>query len=64
MTTDDETGRRSGSDTTALARQYGLTVYDAAYLELAMRRGATLATDDRTLSRAATAAGVPLLSAT
>ena len=60
--TDDETGRRAGSDTAALARQYGLTVYDAAYLELAMRRGATLATDDRTLRQAATSAGVPLLS--
>jgi predicted nucleic acid-binding protein len=63
VTTDDETGRRSGSDTAALARQYGLTIYDAAYLELAMRCGATLATDDRILSQAATAAGVPLLSA-
>jgi predicted nucleic acid-binding protein len=62
VTTDDETDRRSGSETAALARQYGLTIYDAAYLELAMRRGATLATDDRPLSQAATAAGVPLLS--
>ena len=61
--TDDETARRAGAETAALARQYDLTVYDAAYLELAMRRGATLATDDQALNRAATAAGVPVLSA-
>ena len=57
----DETARRVGSDTAALARQYGLTVYDAVYLELAMRRGATLATTDKALAKAATSAGVPLL---
>jgi predicted nucleic acid-binding protein len=59
--TDEETARRSGSDTAALARQYGLTVYNAAYLELAMRQGATLATDDSLLRQAAAAAGVALL---
>ena len=64
VTTDDETARRSGSEIAALARQYGLSIYDAAYLDLAMRRGATLATDDRLLGQAATAAGVPLLNAT
>jgi predicted nucleic acid-binding protein len=41
-----------------LARAYGLTAYDATYLELAMRRGATLATFDRKLAVAARAAGV------
>ena len=55
---DDETARRAGSDTAALARQYGLTIYDAAYLELAMRRGASLATSDHDLIKAARAAGV------
>ena len=55
---DDETALRVGRDTAALARQYGLTVYDAAYLELAMRRGASLATTDRALAQAAKAAGV------
>ncbi|MBK8476493.1 MAG: type II toxin-antitoxin system VapC family toxin [Opitutaceae bacterium] len=57
---DDETARRAGSDTAALARQYGLTIYDAAYLELAMRRGASLATTDNALAKAAKAAGVTL----
>ena len=41
-----------------MARTYGLTVYDATYLELAMRRAATLATFDRQLADAARAAGV------
>ena len=39
--TDDETPRRITSEAAALARQHGLTAYDAAYLELAIRRGAT-----------------------
>jgi predicted nucleic acid-binding protein len=41
-----------------LARSHGLTVYDATYLELALRRVATLATFDRKLADAARAAGV------
>lgn len=45
----------------ALARAHRLTVYDAAYLELALRIGAPLATLDRQLARAARAAKVPLL---
>ena len=44
-----------------LARQHGLTVYDAAYLELAMRRGVALATLDRGLAGAARAAGVAVI---
>lgn len=58
--TDDETASRVGSDSAALARQYGLTIYDAAYLEIAMRRGASLATTDNALAKAAKAAGVPI----
>jgi len=45
----------------ALARQHGLTVYDAAYLELALRRALPLATLDNDLRRAARRAGIPLL---
>jgi predicted nucleic acid-binding protein len=51
VASDEETTRRACSDTAALARQYGLTIYDAAYLELAMRCGATLATTDKALGR-------------
>ena len=47
-------------DVTQLAAQTGLTSYDAAYLELAMRLGARLATRDRELQRCCDAAGVPL----
>jgi len=46
----------------ALARQYELTPYDAAYLELAMREGVPLATRDRALERAAEQAQLPRLS--
>ncbi len=45
----------------ALARKHGLTAYDAAYLELALRTGAALATLDKALERAARAEGVPLI---
>ncbi|HEV2278368.1 MAG TPA: type II toxin-antitoxin system VapC family toxin [Acidobacteriaceae bacterium] len=44
-----------------LARAHGLSVYDAAYLELAMREGISLATEDAGLVRAATAEAVTLL---
>jgi predicted nucleic acid-binding protein len=44
----------------ALARRYGISVYDAAYLDLAIREGAPLATRDSGLRRAAADAGVPL----
>ncbi|MDX2263428.1 MAG: type II toxin-antitoxin system VapC family toxin [Hyphomicrobiales bacterium] len=44
--------------TIALARTYRLTIYDAAYLELALRRGVPLVTLDAALARAAAAKGV------
>jgi predicted nucleic acid-binding protein len=44
-----------------LARKHRLTVYDAAYLELAVRRGFPLATLDEPLAAAARAEGVPLV---
>lgn len=42
----------------AIARRHELTVYDAAYLELARRLSAPLATLDGRLARAAAAEGV------
>jgi predicted nucleic acid-binding protein len=56
--TDTQTSARSLTDTMDLARRYGLTSYDAAYLELAMRENLVLATLDEQLRRAAEAAGV------
>ena len=47
----------------ALVDQFGLSAYDAAYLELAMRRSMGLISLDSKLVRAARAAGVPVLSA-
>lgn len=44
-----------------LAQAYGLTFYDAVYLELALRRNAPVATLDNALGRAAVAAGLTLL---
>ena len=44
-----------------LANSQNLTLYDAAYLELAQRRGLPLATRDAALGRAATNVGVVLL---
>jgi predicted nucleic acid-binding protein len=38
----------------SLAEKYSLTIYDAAYLELAKRMGAKLATLDKELNNAAT----------
>ncbi len=46
-----------------LARRHRLTVYDAAYLELALRDGLPLATLDAALARAAEAEGVRLVGA-
>jgi predicted nucleic acid-binding protein len=48
-------------DTLALARSHRLTSYDAAYLELALRRSLPLASRDQALQAAARAEGVPLL---
>ncbi len=46
---------------TDLAREYGLSAYDAAYLELALRKRVSLATHDQALRKAARRAGVPLV---
>ncbi len=45
-------------ETASLARQHRLTVYYAAYLELAKRRGLPLATRDRELLASARAEGL------
>jgi predicted nucleic acid-binding protein len=45
-----------------LAREYGLSAYDAAYLELAVRKGAPVATLNIGLRKAACEAGVRLFT--
>jgi predicted nucleic acid-binding protein len=47
---------------TATARQYGLTAYDAAYVELAAREGLPLATLDARMRTAASKSGVTLFN--
>ncbi|WP_423929148.1 type II toxin-antitoxin system VapC family toxin [Candidatus Palauibacter sp.] len=44
-----------------LAWRHGLSVYDAAYVETALRRSLPLASLDRRLRRAGETAGVPIL---
>jgi predicted nucleic acid-binding protein len=59
ITLDDDTATRAWQKSIHLARGHRLSVYDAAYLEIALRRGLALATLDDRLAHAAEAAGVP-----
>ena len=59
---DDETSSRAFGDIVNLVRTYQLSAYDAAYLELAIRRGLPLACNDGKLKTAALAAGVALFT--
>lgn len=58
---DDLDRDRAVSVLLPLARDQRLSLYDAAYLELANRRGLPLATLDASLVRAASATGVELI---
>lgn len=58
---DSETQRQAWGPTARLAERHGLTAYDAAYLELALRRSLPLATLDEDLRAAAGVESVPLL---
>lgn len=50
---DSDTPNQAFGPTMRLARSAGLSAYDAAYLELAMRRGLPIATLDAKLKKAA-----------
>ncbi len=58
---DLDTHEQAWGATSRLAERHRLTVYDASYLELALRRGLPLATLDRELRSAAQSQGVQLL---
>lgn len=60
---DSSTGENAWSATLELATKHDLTVYDAAYLELSLRRALPLATLDAALARAARAENVEVLTA-
>jgi len=59
---DDETEFRAWADTLDLARANSLSVFNAAYLELALRLKLPLATIDPNLTRAAANVGVPIFN--
>jgi predicted nucleic acid-binding protein len=58
---DPQTDQQAWSATLRLAERHRLTVYDAVYLELALRRSLPLATLDEDLRRAASAEKVQVL---
>jgi predicted nucleic acid-binding protein len=58
---DADTDRQAWDATLHLAIRHQLTLYDAAYLELALRRGLALATLDEALRNAAGAEKLTLL---
>lgn len=58
LETDGHLGREAAERLWRLARQHGLSAYDAAYLELAERRNAGLASLDDRLLAAARSAGL------
>jgi hypothetical protein len=57
-----ETNTRAWTSTLALAEKTELSVYDASYLELAIRLNVLLASADGKLCHAANRAGVPLIA--
>jgi predicted nucleic acid-binding protein len=58
---DPETDDHAWSGTLRLAERFQLTLYDAAYLELAQRLNLPLATLDQDLRKAGAALGIALL---
>jgi predicted nucleic acid-binding protein len=61
FTVDEEAGQTAFGKVSELAEEYELTVYDAIYLELALRRKLPLASRDNALTNAAGKAGVKVL---
>ncbi|MFQ5713277.1 MAG: type II toxin-antitoxin system VapC family toxin [Candidatus Scalinduaceae bacterium] len=58
---DESTTSRAMREVFTLAREYNLSSYDAAYLELTIRLGLPFATSDSTLCRVARRCGVQLV---
>jgi predicted nucleic acid-binding protein len=63
ITTDHQTEQHAGQTTLGLARRHGLSVYDAAYLELTMRLGLPLGSKDEPLRKVAKTVGISVLPA-
>jgi predicted nucleic acid-binding protein len=60
ITVDADTDTHAWTSTLRLAERFGLTVYDACYLELAQRRRLPLATLDKALRKASAALDLAL----
>jgi predicted nucleic acid-binding protein len=61
IASDGQTDGSAWSATWALSREHNLTLYDAAYLELAIRLQRGLASRDAALRRAARAVGIEII---
>ncbi len=61
LTVDEEGTRQAFGKNSELAEKYGLTIYDATYLQLASRRSLPLASRDQTLRSAARQCGLKAL---
>ena len=59
LTIDEANAWDAFGRTSALAEQHGLSVYDAAYLEVAVRRHLPLGTRDHALRAAGERSGIP-----
>ena len=62
LTVDQHDPRSSFGRTATLAEQHGLSVYDATYLEVALRRSLAFGSRDRALLAAARQCGVTIVS--
>jgi predicted nucleic acid-binding protein len=62
LSVEQESPGRMLTDIIALARDLELSTYDASYLDLAMRLGLPIATQDKSLMKVAKTCGVPLLA--
>jgi predicted nucleic acid-binding protein len=63
ITIDDQTDHQAWGATRVLSREHSLTLYDAAYVELALRQQKALASCDADLLAAASARRVAVLTA-
>lgn len=60
LSVEQESPGRMLTDILGLAREFRLSTYDASYLDLAMRSGLPIATQDKAIIRAARKCGVPI----
>ncbi|MDH7553599.1 MAG: hypothetical protein QHH74_08090 [Spirochaetota bacterium] len=63
LETDTEYGLLFSTNIFNLSNLYSISAYDAVYLDLSLRKKATLATFDAELKAAALKAGVPIIPA-